>query len=156
MKDICFDLQTADGKTMTIRDTAHFSNAIDSPMISYGKFLRSGWGIVPDDTGNFLTHARGFKIPMNFRNNSLTIHGHVRVIQSTPTVKVIHVDVPRSWKKLQSGRWEFGDDLMIHVSGAQKYIDVTNEVLVTEWPYQTTAAWSEHSGWCFLELCEIF
>ena len=154
VKDICFDLKTADGKTVTIRDTAHFSNAVESPIISYGKLLRSGWGIVPDDTGSFLTHARGFKIPVNFRNNSLTIHGHVRVIESTSNVRVIHVDVPRSWQKLQSGWWEFGDDLMIHVSGAQKYFDVTNDVLVTEWPYRTTVAWSEHSGWCVLELCE--
>ena len=154
VKDICFDLQTDDGRTVTIRDTAHFSNAVDSPIISYGKLLRNGWGIVPDDTGSFLTHARGFKIPMNFRNNSLVIHGHVRVIENKQTVRVIHVDVPRSWQKLQSGWWEFGDSMMIYVSGAQKHVDVTSDVLVNEWPYRTTVAWSEHDGWCVLELCE--
>eukprot|EP00435_Cladocopium_sp_Y103_P059918 s3048_g21.t1 len=161
VKDICFDLQTDDGRTVTIRDTAHFSNAVDSPIISYGKLLRSGWGILPDDSGSFLTHARGFKIPMNFRNNSLTVHGHVRVIESNNNVnevnnnvRVIHVDVPRNWQRLQSGWWEFGDDLMIFVSGAQKYIDVSSDVVITDWPYRTTVAWSETGGWCVLELCE--
>jgi hypothetical protein len=67
---------------------------------------------------------------------------------------VIHVDVPRSWQKLQSGWWEFGDSMMIYVSGAQKHVDVTSDVLVNEWPYRTTVAWSEHDGWCVLELCE--
>ena len=154
VKDICFDLQTEDGRTVTIRDTAHFSNAVDSPIISYGKLLRSGWGIIPEDTGSFLTHARGFKIPMNFRNNSLTIHGHVRVIESYDTVRVIHVDIPSNWQSLESGWWELGDNMMIYVSGAQKFVDVTDNVLISEWPFRTTIAWSESSGWCVLELCE--
>ena len=85
------------------------------------------------------------------------IHGHVphvRVIENKQTVRVIHVDVPRSWQKLQSGWWEFGDSMMIYVSGAQKHVDVSSDVLVTEWPYRTTVAWSERDGWCVLELCE--
>eukprot|EP00435_Cladocopium_sp_Y103_P066396 s333_g28.t1 len=161
VKDICFDLQTEDGRTVTIRDTAHFSSAVNSPIISYGKLLRSGWGILPDDSGSFLVHARGFKIPMNFHNNSLTVHGHVRVIESHNDVKklnnnvrVIHVDIPRNWQRLGSGWWEFGEDLMIFVSGAQRFVDVSKEVVVTEWPYRTTIAWSEKEGWCVLELCE--
>ena len=46
--------------------------------------------------------------------------------------------------------------MMIYVSGAQKYIDETNDVLVTEWPYRTTVAWDENNGWTVLELCEKF
>ena len=59
-----------------------------------------------------------------------------------------------SWQKLQSGWCEFGDSMMIYVSGAQKHVDVTSDVLFNEWPYSTTVAWSEHDGWCVLELCE--
>lgn len=158
VRDICFDLETEDGQVITIRDKAHFSSAVDSPIISYGKLLKKGWGISPDTTGSFLTHARGFRIPMNFRNNSLTIHGHVRVISTpaseTGVVRAIQVDVPRSWNGLGNGWWDISDDMIICVSGAQTYQDVTNHVSVIEWPYRTSVAFHDADGWCVLELCE--
>ena len=40
VRDICFDVTTTDGRCITIRDRAHFSAAVDKPLISYGKLLK--------------------------------------------------------------------------------------------------------------------
>eukprot|EP00438_Fugacium_kawagutii_P010149 Skav210169 [mRNA] locus=scaffold483:65166:67665:- [translate_table: standard] len=60
-----------------------------------------------------------------------------------------------SWHDLKNGWWDIGsDNIPVCSSDAQRFVDPISQVLVTEWPYRTTLAWTELDGWCIIELCE--
>ena len=44
-KNVSFVFTAGDGKTILIREKAHFAEGISQPIISYGKWMESGWGI---------------------------------------------------------------------------------------------------------------
>ena len=84
------------------------------------------------------------------RNNSLVIAGDVRLVQD---VRAISVDVPKSWHNLQRGWYEYNDHPMCSSAG-NRFVDVTTDYLVTEWPYRTTLGYHDIRGWEVIELCE--
>ena len=84
-----------------LRDKAHVSSRVDTPLISHGKLLRHCWGIVPEGGKSFLVHASGARVVVNFKQNSLLVSGVVRMISET--VRVIDVDVPKAWRELKNG-----------------------------------------------------
>ena len=47
VRDVHIVFQTLDGREVVVKDTAHVSSKVDSPLISYGKLLKHGWGIMP-------------------------------------------------------------------------------------------------------------
>ena len=51
VRDISIVLSAVDGSEVVLRDKAHVSGRVDTPLISYGKLLRHGWGIVPEPGG---------------------------------------------------------------------------------------------------------
>ena len=101
VRDISVNLTTTDGKTVTLQDQAHVSSRVDTPLISYGKLLKHGWGIVPEGNGSYLVHVPGAKVPLSFKQNSLLITGVVRVVEHV--VRTIDVDIPRPWQTVKKG-----------------------------------------------------
>ncbi len=84
------------------RNEAHVSGRVDTPLISHGKLLRQGWGIVPEPGGkSFLAHTSGAKVEVSFKQNSLLVSGTVRMISEA--VSVINGDAPRNWRNLKNG-----------------------------------------------------
>ena len=75
-----------------------------------------------------LSHKNGAKVELAFRNNSLVLAGDVRLIQD---VRVISVDVPRTWFNLPKG-WYSLNGFQICSSSATHFIDATAKYLVTE------------------------
>ena len=71
VRDISIVLSAVDGSEVILKDRAHASSRVDMPLISYGKLLRHGWGIVPEGGKSFLVHASGAKVEVNFKQNSL-------------------------------------------------------------------------------------
>ena len=55
VRDVSIVLTTVDGVEITIRDKAHVSSRVDCLLISYGKLLRHGWGIVPEGGKSFFS-----------------------------------------------------------------------------------------------------
>ena len=150
VRDICFDVTTIDGQCITIKDRAHFSSAVDKPLISYGKLLKRGWGILPNQDGDFLVHKSGHKVQLGFKQNSIMMQGCVRVLEE---VRYLSVDIPGSWQKLGVGWYDLPNGTPLCMSHARHYVDVTRSVLLHEFPYRTTLAWHETEGWHMLELC---
>ena len=87
---------------------------------------------------------------LSFRNNSLVVSGDIRMVQS---VRAVSVDVPRSWHELRTG-WYTVNDFPICSSNAARFIDVTTDYLVVDWPFRTTVAYHDIRGWEVIELCE--
>ena len=104
VRDISVVLHAVDGRCITFKDRGHVSSKVEQPLLSFGKLLRHGWSIVAGDgdNGPMLGHECGAKIPINFRNHSVTVHGQVRMVEDA-TVRVISVDIPKSWQRLKNG-----------------------------------------------------
>eukprot|EP00435_Cladocopium_sp_Y103_P033238 s948_g8.t1 len=151
IRDISFSFDTLDGEQITIKERAYFSDRVDCPLISFGKLLKTGWGVQTSMEGPpVLTHANGAQVGLAFRQNPLVISGDVRLIQN---VRAISVDVPRSWFSLPRGWFAMGN-FQICSSSATNYVDATQKYLVTQWPYRTTVAFHDTRGWEVVELCE--
>ena len=152
VRDVSFAFETLDGETVTIKERAFFSDRVECPLISFGKLLKTGWGIESSNMSGppTLSHKSGAKVELAFRNNSLVLAGDVRLIQD---VRVISVDVPRTWFNLPKG-WYSLNGFQICSSSATHFIDATAKYLVTEWPYRTTVAYHDTHGWQVIELCE--
>ena len=157
VRDINVVLHSMDGRCITFRDRGHVSSKVDQPLLSFGKLLRHGWSIVAGDNGSgpVLGHECGAKIPISFRNHSVTVHGEVRMVEDA-AVRVISVDIPRSWQRLRNGWYtmEGESEFPMCVSGGSHFVDTSQQLLVTEYPYRTTVAYNDNRGWEIIELCE--
>ena len=142
VRDVKFSFSATDGSVVNVKERAFFSDCVESPLISLGKLLKSGWGIETNCSGSpMLSHPSGARVELAFRNNSLVIPGTVRLVQH---VRKISVDIPRSWQSLSKG-WYETDRLQICSSDGRRYVDATLEFLVTEWPYRTTVGYHDHT-----------
>ena len=121
VRDVNFAFETIDGETVTVKERAFFSDKVDCPLISFGKLLKSGWGIESSAVAGppILSHQSGAKVELAFRNNSLVIAGSVRMV-----VRTISVDVPRSWFNLPRG-WYSMSGFQICSSSGTHFIDAT-------------------------------
>ena len=45
VRDVNFVFHATDGSAVNVKERAFFSDAIDSPLISFGKLVKAGWGI---------------------------------------------------------------------------------------------------------------
>ena len=152
VRDVSIVLTAVDGSEIVLRDKAHVSSRVDMPLISYGKLLRHGWGIVPQDGKSFLVHSSGAKVDLSFKQNSLLISGVVRMIAET--VRVIDVDVPKAWRELKNGWDKTKDGFRLCSSHARKFVDVLQNHTIDEWPYRTTVGYRDGQGWQVIELCQ--
>ena len=151
VRDVSFSFQTLDGSIVNVKERAFFSDRVESPLISFGKLVKAGWGIQQGPTGRpVLAHPSGACVDIAFRNNSILISGTVRMVQD---VRTIGVDLPRAWQGLRSG-WFSTDEFEICSSGGSHFIDATIDYLVTEWPFRTTVGYNDARGWEVIELCE--
>ena len=152
VRDVTINLITVDGKTVTWQDQAHVSSRVDTPLISYGKLLKHGWGIVPEGDCSYLVHSSGAKVPISFKQNSLLVTGVVRMIEQV--VRTIEVDIPRPWQNVNSGWYRTRDGFPICASHGRNYVDVLRTHKLDEWPYRTTLGFRDHIGWQVIELCQ--
>ena len=151
VRDVSFSFQTLDRSIVNVKERAFFSDRVESPLISFGKLVKAGWGIQQGPTGRpVLAHPSGACVDSAFRNNSILISGTVRMVQD---VRTISVDLPRAWQALRSG-WFSTDEFEICSSGGSHFIDATTDYLVTEWPFRTTVGYNDSRGWEVIELCE--
>ena len=135
-----------------MKERAFFSEKVDVPLLSFGKLIKSDWGIqsTGPSTPPVLSHSSGACVELGFRNNSLVVEGDIRMIQG---VRAVSVDIARTWQNLKAGWYNVGD-FPVCSSGAQPFADVTTDYLVVEWPYRTTIAYHDIRGWEVIELCE--
>ena len=152
VRDISIVLTTVDGVEVTIRDKAHVSNKVECPLISYGKLLRHGWGIVPEGGKSFLVHTSGSKVDIGFKQNSLVVSGHVRMISEA--VRVIDVDVPKRWKDLKNGWYRTRDNRPLCASHGKNFVDCLKHYTISDWPERTTIGYRDGVGWQVIELCQ--
>ena len=152
VRDVTFVFQSTDGQMVRVKERAFFSEKVDVPLLSFGKLIKSGWGIlsIGSNSPPVLSHSSGACVELGFRNNSLVVEGDIRMVQD---VRAISVDIPRTWQNLKAGWYTVGD-FPACSSGAQRFVDVTSDYLVVDWPYRTTLAYHDIRGWEVIELCE--
>ncbi len=153
VRDVPIVLSAVDGSEIVLKDKAHVSSRVDTPLISYGKLLRHGWGIVPEGGKSYLVHTSGARVELNFKQNSLLVSGVVRMISET--VRVIDVDVPKAWRELKNGWYKTKDGFPLCSSHARHFVDVLKNHTIDEWPYRTTVGYRDDQGWQILELCQF-
>ena len=158
LREVTFEVLTLSGETVKFKDRGYVSDTVSNPLLSYGKLLRMGWCILSTANGPVLSHVQtGAQVGVSFRNNSLVVHGHIRAVQAEkPKVNAISVsvDIPRNWQNLAIGWYEIENDIHMHVGSGKRFIDVTKDYVVTEWPYRTTVALTDRDGRRVVELCE--
>ena len=68
VRDVNFSFSTVDGEVVTLKERAFFSDRVECPLISFGKLLKSGWGIEsPGDGPPVLSHVNGARVELAFR-----------------------------------------------------------------------------------------
>ena len=151
VRDVNYVFHARDGSVANVKEHAFFSDTIDSPLISFGKLVKAGWGIETSRNGTpMLAHPSGTRVELAFRNSSLTISGTVRVVQH---VRKIGVDITRSWQSLRQG-WYEADNLQICSSGGSRFVDATTDYRVNGWPFRTTVGFHDTRSWEVIALCE--
>ena len=149
VRDVSIVLTTVDGVEITIRDKAHVSSRVDCPLVSYGKLLRHGWGIVPEGGKSFLVHTSGAKVDISFKQNS-----HVVVRMISEAVRVIDVDIPKRWQDLRNGWYRAKDNTPLCASHGKNFVDCLKHYTIHDWPYRTRVGYRDGVGWQVIELCQ--
>ena len=151
-RELCVEFLGEGGEHVIIKDKGHLSAGVSQPLISYGRLLRRGWTIaIGEDNKPKLVHQkRGATIPIDFKNDSLTVKGWIRRVSY---VRHVPADVPQLWTRTSSSWTTTGRGFPIRSSSGGKFVDPTDQFSVDEWPYRTTLALDDR-GWNMIEFCE--
>ena len=151
IEDVSIVLTTVDGVEMTIRYKAHVSSRVDCTLISYGKLLRHGWGIVPEGSKSFLVACLRCKVDISFKQKTLVVAGIVRMISEA--VRVIDVDIPKRWQELKNGWYRTRDNTPLCASHGKNFVDCLKHYTISDWPYRTTVGYRDGVGFRALSKC---
>ena len=107
-------------------------------------------------------HEQGAKVELYFKQNSLVVHGHIRMIEQvdhghagdSQAVRTIEVDVPGSWSDLKVGTYDTPQGFPLYMSHGRHFVDASKDFLLIEWPYRTTVGYDDSGQWHVIELCE--
>ena len=100
IRDVSFAFETLDGDQVTIKERAFFSDRVDSPLISFGKLLKTGWSIESSDMSGppLLSHRNGAKVELAFRNSIDTCYVRSTKLQ---TRSCGSSSLMREWRKFK-------------------------------------------------------
>ena len=155
-----FELTTTAGKEVILKERGFLSNAVSSPIISYGHLFKHGWCIDSEYGRPLLRHRdSGIGIAMTFRHDSLVVEGAIRQsqipFQQVATVNVREhpeADIPRSWREAKDGWQRTSLNHPMRRSNGFYFIDPVERFLATDFPYRTTLAY-DGTAWHVVELC---
>ena len=150
--ELCVEFLGEGGEHVIIKDKGHLSAGVSQPLISYGRLLRRGWTIaIGEDNKPKLVHLKkGASIPIDFKNDSLTVKGWIRRVSY---VRHVPADVPQVWTRTSSSWTTTARGFPIKSSPGGKLVDPTGDFSVEEWPFRTTLALDDR-GWNMIEFCE--
>ena len=71
VRDVTFVFQSTDGQMVRVKERTFFSEKVDVPLLSFGKLIKSGWGILSTGSNSppVLSHSSGACVELGFRNN---------------------------------------------------------------------------------------
>ena len=154
--EFSFMVETVDGQPLVFRELGYLSDAVSSPLLSFGRLFQHGWTIGSHDGLPSLHHAgKELVVPLNFKNASLVLEGNIRHVHE---VRAVLVDVPQSWHGLRFGWHSTSTGLPICRSDGTKFVDPMEEFVMTqfprpEFPYRTTLGLTD-AGWKLVKMCE--
>ena len=85
-RDIEVLLRDDQGKVVKIRERVTISEAVSQPILCFGRLMEQGWSI--NSREQALVHeaeGKEVKIPVEVQNRSLTVLGHIRMIEEKPS-----------------------------------------------------------------------
>ena len=115
MRLVEIKLPTSTGQTVTLKERVAVSSKVSQPILCFGHLLEQGFGI--DGVEQALVHKGSrVNVPLQLQNKSMTVLGHIRVLQTTPDhdnmlmVRAVRADVedglinsPIGWSVNESG-----------------------------------------------------
>ena len=160
VQDMEVRLQDVNGKCILLKEKVAISDRVGQPILSFGHLLQSGWGIDADLQAR-VNNSAGVQIPVTFQNQSIVVHGTIRVMQQNLdeqdvlNVRAIQADVLDSVINGPVG-WELdsrGCGIGRHFSDCHMDPLLVKPDLSGEF-YRTTLMEGNDKKWYVTELCE--
>ena len=85
-REVEITLKDSLGRSVVFRERVTISDAVSQPILCFGKMMEQGWSI--DGREQMMVHRDALeeiKVPVEMQNRSVTVMGHIRVVQQTPT-----------------------------------------------------------------------
>ena len=155
-RDIEVLLRDDQGKVVRIRERVTISDAVSQPILCFGRLMEQGWSI--NSREQALIHeadGKEGKIPVEMQNKSLTVLGHIRMIEEKPlVVRMMSVTLDDSLRQLNHG-WhlnERGMEVGFHLSNCYQDPSLVSQELTDR---RRTALIQHPTGlWDMVEYCE--
>ena len=155
-RDIEIFLRDDQGKVVKIRERVTISEAVTQPIICYGRLMERGWSINAREQA--LVHeidGEEVKIPVEMQNRSLTVLGHIRMIEERPmAVRVMSVTLDDSLQHLNHG-WNLNDkgmEIGLHLSNCYQDPSLFSPTLADR--RRTTLIQHQSGMWDMVEYCQ--
>lgn len=155
-RDIEVLLRDDQGKMVKIRERVTISEAVSQPILCFGRLMEQGWSI--NSREQALVHeaeGKEVKIPVEMQNRSLTVLGHIRMIEEKPLmVRMMSVTLDDSLRQLNHG-WHLNDKGMevgFHLSNHYQDPSLVSQDLVDR--RRTTLIQHSSGLWDMVEYCE--
>eukprot|EP00438_Fugacium_kawagutii_P013012 Skav219672 [mRNA] locus=scaffold3149:113084:120619:+ [translate_table: standard] len=157
-RDVSIEFVTEDGMNVSMKDRGHVSEKVQQPLLSFGRLLKRGWGIVIDEQDNRpkLYHfAKGLKIPIEYKNDSLVVMGKIRRVGMVRVVPAdaLPADIPKRWSDATSTWGVTSQGFPLKCTRAKQFVDPSRDFSLDEWGFRTSFGWDGRQ-WYLLEFCQ--
>ena len=153
-------LPTSSGRSILLKERVAISTRVSQPILCFGHLLEQGFGI--DGVEQALTHSSGaINIPLQLQNKSMTVMGHVRVLQQMPepvlpqVIRMVRAEVRQELIDSTIG-WSMNSSGCVigrHLSDS--FQDPPLAFPMLQGPQRrTTLVKGDDGFWYILELCE--
>ena len=104
-RDVAVRLKDLRGRDICLKERVTISTGISQPIFCYGKLMEAGWSL--DAQQQVMYHPQhDIQIPVDMQHRSLTLTGHIRMIQEEPhVVRMMKAHWDESLQNLQHG-WQ--------------------------------------------------
>ena len=155
-RDVEVLLRDDRGQVVKLRERVTISEAVSQPILCFGRLMEQGWSINAREQA--LVHeadGQEVKIPVEMQNRSLTVLGHIRMIEERPlAVRVMSVTLDNSLQQLNHG-WQMsekGMEIGFHVSNCFQDPCLYSQTLADR--KRTTLIQHSSGLWDMVEYCE--
>ena len=155
-RDVEVLLRDDHGNVVKLRERVTISEAVSQPILCFGRLMEQGWSINAREQA--LVHeadGQEVKIPVEMQNRSLTVLGHIRMIEERPlAVRVMSVTLDNSLQQLNHG-WqvsEKGMEIGFHTSNCYQDPCLYSQTLADR--KRTTLIQHSSGLWDMVEYCE--
>ena len=126
-REVEITLKDSLGRSVVFRERVTISDAVSQPILCFGKMMEQGWSI--DGREQMMVHhdaLEEIKVPVEMQNRSVTVMGHIRVVQQTPhPIRMMTARLDDSLKNLNHGWTTSEKDMVIRYHISNQFLEPT-------------------------------